>query len=330
MNLITAYLVISAGTGSDHQLSKWSAKACEEHAGLGKPRAKHAIEELIRHEMLERTAASTRLSPQYRLPPVPIDEDPIFLPVQLITGLARETPLLRRVRETGDPLALEMLIDLYGLAQLDATYGVPIKNLRQTVLSGPSAHKLCEVGVHALWALPSHTGTRAAGQWTGKHVVQAKTEDARWEPLWERLKLLEKIGAIWWEPWVFDGPDPLAEPLLPVDPGVLYGANSDDPEAALTRLMYEAATLLASGREYLLDRYSADILLPLPLHRQPPALQGVARLRVEPDTPGRRLSYAKRMGLIEAGAAALQQLIGDTGTGRFDRPMRLAPAQEAG
>lgn len=38
LNLVTAYIVLLAGTGSDHQLSKWSTKACEQHAGMGKPR----------------------------------------------------------------------------------------------------------------------------------------------------------------------------------------------------------------------------------------------------------------------------------------------------
>lgn len=47
LNLVIAYLVLLAGTGSDHRLTKWSAKACEEYTGLGKPRAKHAIGELV-------------------------------------------------------------------------------------------------------------------------------------------------------------------------------------------------------------------------------------------------------------------------------------------
>src|SRR3546814_9048293 len=38
LNLVTAFIVLLAGTGSDHQLTKWSAKACEQHTGMGKPR----------------------------------------------------------------------------------------------------------------------------------------------------------------------------------------------------------------------------------------------------------------------------------------------------
>src|SRR3546814_19565879 len=45
LNLVTAFIVLLAGTGSDHQITKWSAKACEQHTGMGKPRAKVRSEE---------------------------------------------------------------------------------------------------------------------------------------------------------------------------------------------------------------------------------------------------------------------------------------------
>jgi hypothetical protein len=101
MNLVTAFLVLLAGTGSDHRLTKWSLKACEEHAGMGKPRARAAIEELIKLKLVERTDTSTPLMPQYRLPEVPRDEEPIYLPKQIITGLGEATPIIRRLREAG-------------------------------------------------------------------------------------------------------------------------------------------------------------------------------------------------------------------------------------
>src|SRR3546814_17498201 len=64
LNLVTAFIVLLAGTGSDHQLTKWSAKACEQHNGMGKPRAKVAIDELIQHGFVARTERSTKLYPQ--------------------------------------------------------------------------------------------------------------------------------------------------------------------------------------------------------------------------------------------------------------------------
>jgi hypothetical protein len=76
LNLVTAFLVLLAGTGSDHRLTRWSAKACEEHAGMRKPRAKRAIDELIAGGLVEHVETSTPMAPHYRLPAVARAADP--------------------------------------------------------------------------------------------------------------------------------------------------------------------------------------------------------------------------------------------------------------
>lgn len=330
LNLVTAYFVVLAGTGSDHTLSKWSAKACEEHAGLGKPRAKVAIEELVSHGLLGRTEASTLTRPQYILPAKPLENDPIFLPVQLITGLENETPMLRRVRETGDALLLRMLIDLYGMIQLDATHGIPLANLHRDMRQ-PYSRKVCEVGAHALWALETEYSTSGGGgDWVKLHH-QPKIKDPKeaWAAFWERLATLKKIGAIIYDPWVFDSEALDAEPMIPVDPGVLYGSYVNDDVGELTNVALEAARALVGDRTYLLDRYANNIIVPLAGHRQAPVLREVVRLRVEADTPGRRLSYAKRKERIETHRDGFDQLKDDAEAGCFDRPMKLAARVEA-
>lgn len=321
LSLIITYLVLLAGTGSDHRLTKWSAKAIEDYTGLGKPRSKRAIEELIEAKIIKRTASSTRLSPQYELPKLPLEADPIFLPIQLITGLAGETPILRRIRETGDALALRMLIDLYGLIQLDATHGVPIENLRRGKGDEASAYKISETGAHAIWALQSGDTANAQGDWTSHHYEQGKGNGG-WASFWERLDLLKKIGALWYEPWVYDGEQLDAEPLIPVDPGVLYAYDPGDDEAKLTKLAFDTCRALLEGRDYMLDTRPFDVLVPLAVHRRTPALRSVARLRVEADTPGRRLAYKKRRVLIEQHLAGFAQIMEDAESARFDRPMR--------
>lgn len=325
LNLIITYLVLLAGTGSDHRLTKWSAKAVEEYTGLGKPRAKRAIEELIAAKLVKHTSTSSRLSPQYELPVIPTEAEPIFLPVQLITGLAGETPILRRIRETGDMLLLRMLLDLYGLVQVDATYGVPIANMREDTQKGvPSARKVAETGAHAVWAFKLGTTQWAAGDWTVPHHVKSATGDAKWSEFWERFALLKKIGAVWFEPWVFDGEALDAEPLFPVDPAVLYRHNSGDDEAMLTALAFETCReLIGDEREYLLDRHELDILAPLTGHHRTPALRGVLRMRVEPDTPGQRLAYRSRKMTIEQYSRGFSQVRDDAATGEYGRPMRL-------
>ena len=325
--LILVYLVLLAGTGSDHRLTKWSAKACEQYVGLGKPRVKRAIEELIAAGLVKHTSASTRMTPQYELRELPRDAEPIFLPVQLVTGLDREAPVLRRVREAGDALLLVLLIDLYAEIVTDATHGVPIDQIRQK--SPVAARKISETGVHALWGLSAGIQSQAwKVGWSTKHVVERKGQKSDWQPLWDRLSMLTKMGAIWWEPWVFDSEANDAEPLFPIDPGVMSSYNPTDCEAKLTMAAFHASLALLGDRTYMMERTEADIFVPLPVHHSPPEIQGVLRLRVEADTPGRRRSFGKRRGLIEAYQVAFDQVRTDAEAGRFDRPLRLSKLAE--
>ncbi|MGN6849993.1 MAG: hypothetical protein ACTHJK_11065 [Sphingomicrobium sp.] len=325
MNLATAFLVLLAGTGADHRLTKWSAKACEEYAGMGKPRAKQAIEELIGLGLLERTDTATTLMPQYRLPEVPREDEPIYLPKQIITGLGGATPLIRRLREVGDFFALRMLIDLYGLVETDATHAVSIHYLRECSPE-EGGTKVSEAGVNAIWAMPVASGMGASGDWAVAHRTKDKDP---WAAFWERVHLLKKIGAIWFEPWVFEGTALDAEPLFPVDPTVLYGVPAKDKAAELTQLMQEASHLFVGERDYLLERHYGEILIPLPLHHQPPAIRGVARMMVEADTPGCRMAFGKRMSVIERATKALQLLVQDMSEGTFNRPVQYLRPMEA-
>jgi hypothetical protein len=323
LNLYLTFLVLLAGTGSDHRLTKWSLKACDEHLGLGKPRARRALEELIADGLVERVDGVSRLTPQYRLPEVAADEDPIFLPVQLVTGFKGEASVLRRVRETGDPMVLRMLVDLYGLVQLDATYGVPIGNLRQGGDNGAGVRKLTEMGVHALWAVELDQSKQASGSWCTSHYEGGR-KGQEWGTFWERLGTLRKIGGLWFEPWLFESSALDAEPMFPVDLGLAYHAGDGDETSALSILLMRIAEAMTAGREYLLERGASDLAVPLSAHHQTPALRGVAKLRIEPDTPGCRLAYAKRLSVLADRTAAYEQLLDDASKGRFDRPLGSA------
>lgn len=328
LNFTLTYLVLLAGTGSDHRLTKWSAKACEQYLGIGKPRAKHAIDELMAAGLVKLTEKATRLMPQYELPELPLEADPIFLPMQLVTGLGDETPVLRRIRETGDALLLRMLIDLYGMLVLDATYGIPIENLRQGGFDGdqPSARRIASVGAHAIWAIKGGTWRGASGDWASRHYVEGKKgAKGNWSLFWERVDLLKQIGALYYEPWLFDSDALDAEPLMPLDPAGLYAVADPDDEAKLTRLAFDAVHALVSEvRPHFMDSHGdTDFVVPLTLHQQTPALRHVARLRIEADTPGRRLAWKRRRILIDQRGRAYRQLIEDASKGQFDRPMRF-------
>lgn len=308
-NMAAAYLVLLAGTGSDHRLTKWSAKAIEEYVGIGKPRGQRAIQELVDHGVISHTERSTRLAPQYELANLDRDAEPIFLPVQLITGLAGESPILRRLREIGDPLVLRMLIDLYGLVEVDATYGVPYSVLRKEQ-SFP-AQKLFDMGANTVWSMELGDRMQGAGDWATPHRSDNPNP---WDYFRERVVALVNIGAIWFEPWVFDGEGSDAEPLFP--------ATADVGDAAeLSELAYDAAVSLAGERSYYIERASGDVLIPLPSHQRAPEIRGVAKLRVEADTPGRRMAYAQRMNRIESYSNGYRILGQDASMERFDKPL---------
>lgn len=321
LNLITTFIVLLAGTGGDNRTTKWSARACEERVGIGKPRAKLAINELAEAGVLEHTDNSTPSYPQYRLPRPDREKDPIFLPVELVTGLSNETSALRRVRETGDPLVLRMLIDLYGMVEVDAPFSIPLKNLKQLDGEPNSSRKALEMGAHAVWALNFGNTLSASGDWTAVHRKNQKT-GASWDDFWARVRLLERIGLLYFEPWVFSGEDDDAEPLFPINLDAMYAGDTDSV-AELTRSAFDAASALADERPYLLDNHPGKMFVPLPLHHSAPALRGVAKLRVEADTPGRRRAYALRMTHIEDYFAAFRQLERDAHAGDYSRPLRL-------
>jgi hypothetical protein len=319
LNLVTSFLVLLAGTGADHRLTKWSARACEGYAGMGKPRAKAAIAELISGGLAAHTEASRAMRPQYVLAEPQAKGEPIFLPVQLITSLGAETPILRRVRETGDEMLLRMLIDLYGLIQTDAAYGVSLANLRLCD-NASAGRKVIEMGANAVWAIQlSETANWVGGDWYKTHKIEKAKGDAAWVHLWERLRILQTIGALVFEPWIFDGEAWDAEPLYPAEAGNKAAADAQ----RIASLAADAATELAGDRTYLIERNADSNFVIVPAHHRPPAIRGVAKLRVEADTPGRRLAYAKRKQAVETQIEALESVVADSRIGRHDRPIRL-------
>ena len=299
MNLVIAYIVLLVGTGNDHKLTKWSAN----------------------------TEESKRLKPQYEIcnPADPEDENPIFLPNQIVTGLAKENSMLRRVKETGDPLALKLFIETYAGIELDRTFGLPASKLKK-FNNKQAARKTSEIGTHAIWALPMINCT-SFGEGFGYEYLNEHEEP---ESFWDRLRLLEKVNAVYFDYWVFDSNADDAEPLFPIDPSVFYSSTfTPNAEAELTRKVMEVSALLTSEMPYLTEQYYGDLIVAFPAHMQPPAVMGVAKPFVEADTPGRRMTYAKRRSRVEQYLDAYERLAKDVAEGRYDRPLLVNYELEA-
>src|SRR3546814_12291348 len=135
------------------------------------------------------------------------------------------------------------------LIQLDATFGVPISALSQTPPMDHPARKVFEIGVHSVWALRLVGGSKSAkGDWAGYHRSKSNNKDAAWEDFWARIAMIEKIGAIWYEAWIFDSAEPDAEPLFPVDFAAPYPQSAGDALLQPTPTNPEAAANLSCER----------------------------------------------------------------------------------
>ena len=201
MNVALTYLILLAGTGSDHNLTKWSTNAISEHAGIRKDAARTAIAELLNTHLIERATSWTAKYPQYCMgrgkPKVDAEPNVTFLPVAIVTGLSgADSSVLRRVRETGDPLVLRLLIDLYGEVVMDATLAVALPKMRwyPAELEVHPNKPVASVGAHTVWENSEVSARQSDELVRARYCV--KGEDPNM--FWSRLKLLEVTGAIYW------------------------------------------------------------------------------------------------------------------------------------
>lgn len=142
INPAVAYLVLARGTGADNRTTAWSAKAIEDHTGIGRDRAPRAIAALKDAGLIVQTAAGRRpryaIQPAYAVlgcPSFRVDADEAFakafkpawiwLSNRLVTKFEWETrSLLECVRRTQSVAALRLFVILYGDLQFSREGGL--------------------------------------------------------------------------------------------------------------------------------------------------------------------------------------------------------------
>jgi hypothetical protein len=317
LNLALAYLVLLAGTGADHRLTKWSTTAVSGYTGMRKEAARTAIAELVAHKFAQRATTWTPAKPHHIMTACKSDADPIFLPVALVTGLTgADTPMLCRVRETGDPLVLRLLIDLYGAVTTDAPYAVSIAAMRGYHDKGEPAEKALEVGAHAIWDLASLTATQSLTLDRARYV---KKGEERNKAFWDRVELLNKLGATYREPWLCSSADDDADPIFPLTAEAKVGTFADTA----------ARTLLVgceNEREWKSEMHEGP-LVALPAHYRPPAILWLTKMRIEADTPGRRGAYGERERIIAHWIEQYARLDAEAASRVFSNPLRTQPSR---
>lgn len=311
LNLIAAYLVLLAGSNYSSRITTWSASACERYVGIGAPRARIAIRELIQGGLAEPASGPRSERVRYRLAPRLDTQTPIFMPMRLVTGLYEDqASMLKEARQSGDEMALRLLVDLHGMVQPDATFGMPLDRFRQCK-DAVSRRVKSEDG-YTVWELRRSGDMVAAGDWCAPHVATGDNGQPDWTRFWQRLETVRGLDVFWFDPWVFDSEAMDAEPILPIAgfPGGVLTEQLLDCDILRRRLV----RALTGIEEKPLEREVSDnVYIVLPDHHGMPALRGVARLWNEADTPGRRRALEQRERLIARQAAEYKNLLDDLG-----------------
>jgi len=300
-------------------MTKWSTNSISDHTGMRKDAARTAIGELLTAKLIERAPTWTATFPHHHITAgkakAETEAEVIFLPVGLVTGLTgTDTSMLCRMRETGDPLLLRLLIDLYGAVTTDAPFAVALPMLRTFHDKGQAAEKVLGVGAHAVWEIADVDMMQSLKLDRARY--QAKGEK---EGFWDRVKLLEKVGATWREPWICSNSTEDADPIFPFT-----------PDAMVRQWAQVAAEKLVKGsddqRQWLMDQRNG-MLVVLPDHHQMPAIQMLTRMRIEADTPGRRGAYGERMRIVSHWIEQYDRLAKEAAKGQFSNPLRTQPSK---
>jgi hypothetical protein len=253
-----------------------------------------------------------------RFAPIPYDPeaavrpDWIWLPNELVTGAADETPPIELVRQAQDVMALRLLVDLYHAQNLREDGGVSRKLIRQE-------HERFEVGRQAQFTVWGFRYKSGYVTWSGPtecHRREKLTKEEKAEgknpgvDFFRRQEQLTRLGLLEWVPHLLEGAGPEAEFSHALGDGGTEGLEDQLGAAA-----EEAAALMLTEGQHARAMKDDLRLAPVPRHVAEVQLVGIARLRYRPRTrmtaawwadlqaKGER-HLARYRGLVEAGTGA--------------------------
>jgi hypothetical protein len=278
MNPAVAYLVLARFSDKHNTDTRGSVHAVETHTQISRGRAKTAIDTLIEKRLITKGAADPK-HPRYVLVK---PKNAIWLPNELVTGAAAETPPVERVRQTQDPMCLRLLVDLYDGQNLREDGGVSRAHVYQMY----KRVKVGERGAFIIWGFSGQSSTTANyGELANPHrrkqteaEKQQRSTVGELGDFFDRLGNLVSSGLIEWIPYVFEAERLDAEPMFPC------AQHGGGIEAQIGAAAEEAAKSLLSEELNAYAERECLILVPLPRHMGNVAMFGVARLRYRPKT----------------------------------------------
>jgi hypothetical protein len=219
---------------------------------------------------------------QFAIRPAPeIKPELIWLPNELVTGAAGETPPLELVRQTQDPMTLRLLIDLYHAQNLREDGGIS----RQIIYGKYERTQLGQQAQFVVWGF-KHQGGEAWDRWPiSPHKYEPTEEEKKagsgWGvDFWKRWGCLVGLGLIDWVPHLVESGERSGEIIHPLGLGA-----SDSIEDRLGTAAQAAATALLTEfqRGMAISDY-IECLVPVARHMADVQLVGIARLRYRPHT----------------------------------------------
>lgn len=225
----------------------------------------------------------------------------IWLPNELVSGAAEETPPVELVRQTQDVMTLRMLVDFYHAQNLADDGGVSHKYVWQEY----ERMKIGEAAQYDVW------GFRSKGKWvawdgpSSVHYRNELTDEENSEDhnagidFFRRLEQLVDLGLIEWVPYLFDGGGDDAEPIHP------YGIGMRGTlEGMLWITAHNAGHALLQDGQQKRANQEKLWLAPVPRHMGNVQMIGIARLRYRAKT---KLTAAWRQELQTKGKRYLEK-----------------------
>jgi len=194
---------------------------------------------------------------KYSIAPRPdTDPDWTWLPNELVTGAAGETPPIELIRQVQDVMTLRLFIDLYHAQNLREDGGISRKIIREKY----ERVKVGQQGPYDVWGFDSES---IYVSWVGPAVCHRRDEltDAEKKAgknpavdFFRRMEQLVDLGLIEWVPHLFESDEPEAEIIHAV--GI---AGSDSLEGRIGFAADEAGrAMLNDQQQQYVESHACD------------------------------------------------------------------------
>lgn len=219
------------------------------------------------------------------------DATSVWLPNELVDGVNGNPSPVELVRQTGDVMALRLLVDLYEWHRLDEWCGVDPSTLRERYKE-QFRHAIGAVFVLA--STPETLVTSLDKPVAKPHVAMIDGKaDAR--AFWPRLDALQRCGLVRFVPHVIDGDGAVVYPCASSTVGT--NRRGEPAEARIGEAAHRAADwLLVPGTEEHITfsdvfedcdddvPFNEGVAFIVPRHMEKASVVGIARLTFRPKT----------------------------------------------